>query len=498
MTEPAAPVARPALLRAPAAHAAANTAQDELGSAGRHETSQARAPVRSPAGARSDDVERLTLVASLRNRIAELEAALNSAHEELNSAHQRLHDVEQSTTWRATAVLRSALQHLPPPVRLLLRGIAKTGWCMLTPHRTLERLHLLRERRRAMLTPLVADAAEGQPRSFDEEYADWISRYDSLDDDDRKAIAVGLRGMANLPLISVIMPVYETPEPYLRGAIESVRQQLYPNWELCIADNASPSPHVRQVLEEFRRTDPRIKICYRSENGHISASSNSALGLAEGEFVALVDSDDILPEHALYVVAASITAQPDLDLIYSDEDKITIEGRRFEPYFKPDWSPDLLLSQNVFSHLGVYRRRLIEEVGGFRLGDEGSQDYDLVLRASTRTLPERILHLPYILYHWRAIPGSTAFDADAKPYALQAARKAIADHLAKFGLIADVLPSRHPAFNRVRAIITKSWPASRAFVSSTTMRHSTIRQLTTSLRHRRAARCYAYSTMTSR
>jgi O-antigen biosynthesis protein len=299
------------------------------------------------------------------------------------------------------------------------------------------------------LTPLVADAAEGQPRSFDEEYADWISRYDSLGDDDREAIAVGLRGMANPPLISVIMPVYETPEPYLRAAIESVRQQLYPNWELCIADNASPSPHVRQVLEEFRRTDPRIKICYRSENGHISASSNSALGLAEGQFVALVDSDDILPEHALYVVAASIAAQPDLDLIYSDEDKITIEGRRFDPYFKPDWSPDLLLSQNVFSHLGVYRRRLVEEVGGFRLGYEGSQDYDLVLRASIRTSPDRILHLPYILYHWRAIPSSTAFNADAKPYALQAARKAIADHLAKFGLIADVLPSRHPAFHRV-------------------------------------------------
>jgi glycosyltransferase involved in cell wall biosynthesis len=190
--------------------------------------------------------------------------------------------------------------------------------------------------------------------------------YDTIRDNDRRAITAAIEEMSDRPLISVVMPVFNTPESYLRAAIDSVRQQLYPNWELCIADDASTAPHVRSVLEHYRTTDPRIKVCYRSENGHISAASNSALALATGKFVALLDHDEVLPEHALYMVAATLNSDPEADLIYSDEDKIDENGRRFGSHFKSDWNPDLMLSQNMFCHLGVYRRSLIEKIGGFR------------------------------------------------------------------------------------------------------------------------------------
>jgi glycosyltransferase involved in cell wall biosynthesis len=296
------------------------------------------------------------------------------------------------------------------------------------------------------------------PADCPHDYANWVRLYDTINDDDREAIAKALNEMADRPLISVVMPVYNTEETYLRVAIDSVRRQLYPVWELCIADDASTAPHVRRVLEYYRAIDPRIKVCYRRENGHISAASNSALALAEGSFIALLDHDDVLPEHALYVVAAALEADPEIELIYSDEDKIDANGRRYDAYFKSDWNPDLMLSQNMFSHLGVYRRSLLEKLGGFRCGYEGSQDYDLVLRAQTLTTANRIRHLPHILYHWRAVSGSTALDSETKPYALDNAHRAIADHLAESGIIAEVLASPHPAFNRVRYSLPEPAP----------------------------------------
>jgi lipopolysaccharide biosynthesis protein/GT2 family glycosyltransferase len=293
---------------------------------------------------------------------------------------------------------------------------------------------------------------------YPKDYANWVRLYDTINDDDREAIAMAIHEMTVRPLISVVMPVYNTVETYLRGAIDSVRRQLYPIWELCIADDASTAPHVRHILEYYRAIDPRIKVCYRGENGHISAASNSALALAEGSFVALLDHDDVLPEHALYMVAAALDADPEIDLIYSDEDKIDANGKRYDPYFKSDWNPDLMLSQNMFSHLGVYRRSLIEKLGGFCCGYEGSQDYDLVLRAQSLIDPNRIRHIPHILYHWRAAPGSTAFASETKPYALENARRAIADHLTASGTTADVLASPHPAFNRVRYALPEPAP----------------------------------------
>jgi O-antigen biosynthesis protein len=185
------------------------------------------------------------------------------------------------------------------------------------------------------------------------------------------------------------------------------------------------------LLEEYARQDERIKIVYREKNGHISAASNSALTLAEGEYAALLDHDDRLAPEALYEVVDLLNRHPDADMVYSDEDKIDAGGRRHMPFFKPDWSPDTYLSQNYTCHLGIYRLSLVREIGGFRVGYEGSQDYDLVLRLTEKT--ERIYHIPKVLYHWRSIRASAAMDAGAKKYAYQAGLKALQDAVKRRG-----------------------------------------------------------------
>lgn len=264
-------------------------------------------------------------------------------------------------------------------------------------------------------------------------YERWIALHDTLSEKDQLAIQAHVSLLANHPLISVLIPTYNTPEAWLRHAIESVRGQLYPHWELCIADDASTAPCVRKVLEEYALLDKRIRVVFREVNGHISAASNTALGIATGEFIALLDHDDELPKHALYMVAVALNANPDLDLIYSDEDKIDESGRRFGPYFKPDWNPALFTAQNMVNHLGVYRVSLARSLGGFREGYEGSQDWDLALRFSEAIPFSRIHHIPHILYHWRAVAGSTAASSGEKPYALQAAERALSEHLQRTG-----------------------------------------------------------------
>lgn len=281
-------------------------------------------------------------------------------------------------------------------------------------------------------------------------YHDWIVQFDSYNDEDDAIRLAKIAAMPNPPKLSIITPVYNTPERWLRSSLDSILAQLYPHWELCLADDASTKPHVREVLEEYRARDPRIKVVYRSANGHISAASNSALELATGEFCVLFDHDDMLPKYALYWVAEEIVAHPDCALIYSDEDKITVKGERFEPYFKPDWNPDLFLSHNLISHLGVYRTSLVRQVGGFRVGLEGSQDHDLALRCVEQVKPRQIRHIPRVLYHWRMIPGSTAIDVSEKPFAVTAGQRAIRDHLARLGIAADVDEALIRGMYRVR------------------------------------------------
>lgn len=233
------------------------------------------------------------------------------------------------------------------------------------------------------------------------------------------------------PLISVVMPVFNAPEPYLQAAIESVLAQIYPNWELCIADDASTAPHIRPILEQYQAQDRRIKITFRETNGHISECSNSALALATGDFVALLDHDDLLTPDALYEVALLINRHPQVDMIYSDEDKINEQGQLQDPFFKPDWCPDSFLSRMYTCHLGVYRRSVLTAIGGFRVGFEGSQDYDLVLRVTEKT--DQIFHIPKILYHWRLHPQSTASQPASKGYTVDAAQKALEEALQRRG-----------------------------------------------------------------
>lgn len=222
-----------------------------------------------------------------------------------------------------------------------------------------------------------------------------------------------IKGFEYQPKISIITPVYNPDVAWIEAAIESVINQVYENWELCIAD-ASTKQDVRKCLEEFANKDTRIKVKFLKENKGISGNSNEALSLATGEFIALLDHDDEIAHFALYEVVKLLNQKPYLDFIYSDEDKLDKNGKRCDAFFKPDWSPDLLLSCMYTCHLGVYRKKVIDEIGGFRLGYEGSQDYDLVLRCMEFTDSNKIAHISKILYHWRKVPGSIASDPIAK------------------------------------------------------------------------------------
>ncbi len=262
-------------------------------------------------------------------------------------------------------------------------------------------------------------------------YLNWLARNEVLD---IEAMTQEIATFHYQPKISIAMPVYNVEEKWLRLCIDSILNQVYTNWELCMADDASTDPNVKKILTEYQQLDERIRVVFREQNGHISEATNSALSIATGEFVALLDNDDELAINAFYEVVKVLNENPELDLIYSDEDKIDMDGNRSDPAFKPDWSPDLLLGTNYISHLGVYRRSILEEIGGFRKGYEGSQDYDLVLRFTEKTTKERITHIPKVLYYWRMLPTSTAVDQGSKGYAFEAGLRAVQDALVRRGI----------------------------------------------------------------
>jgi len=249
------------------------------------------------------------------------------------------------------------------------------------------------------------------------------------------------------PRFSVIVPVFNTDAVALRAMLDSVLDQVYPYWELCLANDGSTKTQVRTILDEYQSQDSRIRVLHRPQTGHISAASNSALSLSTGDFVALLDHDDLLDRFALFENARLINEHPKAEIIYSDEDKINQRGLRYEPFMKPDWSPELLLLQMYTGHLSVYKKELIDQVGGFREGYEGSQDYDLMLRASERT--QEIHHIPKVLYHWRTIEGSTAADPSAKEYAYVAGQKALQDAIERRGLRARAsrIPRAHGMYS---------------------------------------------------
>ncbi|ADB58259.1 glycosyltransferase [Archaeoglobus profundus] len=264
-----------------------------------------------------------------------------------------------------------------------------------------------------------------------DDYELWILKNEPKEED-LKRMAEECKKFKYRPKISIIMPTWNTDERWLRKAIESVLNQVYDNWELCIADGGSTKPHVRKILEEYAKKDKRIKVKFLPKNLGIAGNSNEALKLATGEFVAFLDHDDELAPFALYEVVKLLNEKPDLDFIYSDEDKIDEKGRRRDPFFKPDYSPDMFLSCNYLIHITVIRKSLVDKVGGFRLGYDGSQDYDLFLRVLEHT--DKIAHIPKILYHWRAIETSCASRPEAKMYAYKAAKKALADAMKRRGI----------------------------------------------------------------
>lgn len=361
-----------------------------------------------------------SVVRKLRQEMLAAHGLINVRSAQVQQLSQQVEAMRQSLTWRFSRAILDPLDRLLGPRAL------------------------------GSVSGLLRRAEPRNGEQGDVAYRQWTRRHDTLSDADREAIRRRIEGFARKPVISVIMPVYNTDETYLRKAIESVLGQLYPHFELCVSDDASTKAGVREVLAEYAARDGRIKVCLRQENGHISRSSNSALELAGGEFVALLDHDDELAEHALYMAAEELNQNPDLDFLYSDEDKIDAEGRRFAPHFKPDWNPDMLLSQNYVCHLAVLRRSLVEKAGGFRPGLEGSQDYDLFLRASRLTSPERIRHIPHVLYHWRAIEGSTALSMDFKKYCIEASRRAVDEHCLALDIGGRAAAGQPECIGRVR------------------------------------------------
>ena len=240
-----------------------------------------------------------------------------------------------------------------------------------------------------------------------------------------------------MPRFSILTPVYNTPPGVLKKMLRSVLRQSYGDWELCLVDDQSTEPEVREILTAVAKRDPRIRVLHREQNGGIVNASNDALEMAQGEFIALLDHDDALHPDALALVAEAIDRTPNTDYVYTDEDKIDMLGIHSGPFFKPDWSPERMRTQMFTCHLSVMRRSLVEEVGGFDERFEGSQDWDLVLKVTERA--RAIVHVPRVLYHWRTMPGSAAADGEAaKPYAFEAGVRAVQAHCERIGLPARV------------------------------------------------------------
>jgi len=265
---------------------------------------------------------------------------------------------------------------------------------------------------------------------------------------DIDALSRRVEALIDPPAISIVIPVYKPDLEFLRRCVESVRAQVYTRWELCLCDDGSNDPALTAALAEFARSDDRIKVTALAANGGISAATNGALDLATGDYVAFMDQDDAMTVDALAEAAITIAEHGNVDIVYTDEDKIDEHDRRYAPFFKPDWSPDYLLTSMYVGHLSVVRRGLVEQVGRLRSAFDGSQDHDLMLRLTEQA--RTILHIHRVLYHWRAIEGSAATSSDAKPWAHEAGYRAVASALERRGETAEVLPGPFPGARRVR------------------------------------------------
>lgn len=367
---------------------------------------------------------------SAARRIAQLETALMRRNDVLEQKQAQLDDILNSGAWKAARLfykVREKLLPLHSRRRRLVRTAARAVG------RTVQKWT-----GKDLANP---DADAGGPSlALDSlQYARWIKRHEPKPAElaKQRSTVFGRR-----PTISLIVPVYNTPLEFLIAMARSVIEQTYPHWELCIVNGGSTHPAVRQTLNRLAESDRRIHVTTLAENRGIAGNTNTALGLAGGDYVAFLDHDDTLAPFALYEVAVALNASPDADFIYSDEDKLDEGGRRVDPCFKPDWSPDTLCSHNYICHLLTLHRDLVERLGGLRDGFDGAQDYDLVLRASEQA--RRIVHIPKVLYHWRMHPQSTAATTDSKRYLVDSGRRALADHFERMHTPAQVVEGHIP------------------------------------------------------
>ena len=388
---------------------------------------------RQGAAAHANEVGELrNVISTLNEAISELRTQNSWVHGQLSKAQS-----DQSRANHQIALLKEALrQARVRPGRLvrdriqyrLLSGLARTVPGL--PERTARRFRKSAEKRNPRRDDFAATVGlEASKLSYPHLVESWERR--RLQDDARlRKLAADL---ADGPLISVVVPVYNPDPDLFAQMVASVRNQSYWNWQLCLADDRSTDPRIRELLQEIEAQDQRIRVVYREANGHISEATNSALEVAEGRYIAFVDHDDLLDRDALLWVANAIRETPEAGLVYTDEDKVTDAGDRYDPHFKPDWNPLLFAENNYVSHLSVVRADIVRQVGGCRASFEGAQDYDLLLRCIEQLQDAQIVHVPKVLYSWRASPGSTAADPKAKPYATEAGRRAIEEHLQKAG-----------------------------------------------------------------
>ncbi|MEX0682114.1 MAG: glycosyltransferase [Dehalococcoidia bacterium] len=386
---------------------------------------------------------------SLTPRLEEAEAKLLKMTQHAGNLGNDLSRMRNSIGWRLLQIARTPIRVLAPsgsPQRLPLIAVrraiglaARRGPMALVKKVANVRQWpaVMRNLRRPQVPHMDLNAA----------YQIWLERY-SITPERADRLRIEALTLTYRPRISIVTPVYNPEVSWLRDAIDSVAGQVYDNWELCLADDGSTKPGIRELLEDYGSRDNRIKVSFAEQNAGISAASNRALAMATGEYVGLLDHDDVLTPDALYVVAKQLNERPEIDYIYSDEDKMELDGGRLDPFFKPDWSPDTLYCLNYATHFSVYRKSVLDGVGGFRLGFEGSQDWDLTLRVTELT--DRVAHIARPLYSWRKVPGSAAAADDAKEYAHVAARKAIGEALERRGTPGQVLDGPYKGYYRVK------------------------------------------------
>ncbi len=361
----------------------------------------------------------------------------------------------QQRAWNERAVeiaARASRSDLPPveEANALIAGLAALCDPLRDARRWMRPLEpLLREvlrkqqRFNSEVMLVLSDLLNGRPPIVAPTSKEYRAFYETQERLDLAACSAALRTLTLRPLISLVVPAWETPPEILRTCIDSVRAQLYPEWELCIVDDGSKSRKVRELLEEYARMDPRIRWARLDQNGGIARATNKAIEMAKGDWIAFLDHDDALAPHALAEMALRIAAEPTLDWLYSDEDRLTQDGVRDTPFFKPDWSPDLLRSVNYVCHFVVARASAVKELG-IREGFEGSQDYDFLLRLSEKT--QRVAHIPKILYHWRTSPISLSRDDRKLKAASAAGVQALEEHLSRLGeqgVVSDPWPTHY-------------------------------------------------------